>query len=472
MMRGRAQIADGRYGGMLADRAVLLGFLSLVSALWVESDLYRYAVLGLVLWGLVIYFGLEKGFRPSIGGMGFACIVWTLYVGIRFVWSTATMPLTSEGSAEGIYLLPILYMTTGYVFFLYRLNIRRFLFVVALFSLLMLAMTIEFPQIAASLRGGADFLGDRFPFLVQNNLIHASVAAGLIAVAMTMLAMDLMAHRDERTPYWRLAVGVCVLVILLCLIGIFGAKSRGVWLALFFSMPLTLLAPFSALPARTRLAIAVASFVVALMVIVVLRHPILAAIDPIEESAVKLYHVLTSKGFAQQVIENAVANAQATDSLAQRLLLWVKALGIWSDNWVMGVGIYWRTLWLSPDAIKAPFDLFHNGFLEVGVRYGMVGLLFYGGLFAWCLRQSLLCARQRLIARGLFGFHAISLVFFLLTLLSNSNNRLAIGESYALVFAAFGFCCFYLRQWDDWRKAASAAADPRTALWLGPPREG
>jgi hypothetical protein len=37
-------------------------------------------------------------------------------------------------------------------------------------------------------------------------------------------------------------------------------------------------------------------------------------------------------------------------------------------------------------------------------------------------------------------------VFFAITILSNSNNRLALGESFMWFAAAFGFYCFYLRQ--------------------------
>jgi hypothetical protein len=44
------------------------------------------------------------------------------------------------------------------------------------------------------------------------------------------------------------------------------------------------------------------------------------------------------------------------------------------------------------------------------------------------------------------------LVFFAFTLLSNSNNRLAIGESLALVSSAFGCACHLLE--DDARRRA------------------
>ena len=61
---------------------------------------------------------------------------------------------------------------------------------------------------------------------------------------------------------------------------------------------------------------------------------------------------------------------------------------------------------------------------------------------------------RRAIKRGLitteaYRFQVVSLVFFFATLLTNSNNRLAIGETFMMTAAAFGFYCFYLIQEQD-----------------------
>ena len=58
----------------------------------------------------------------------------------------------------------------------------------------------------------------------------------------------------------------------------------------------------------------------------------------------------------------------------------------------------------------------------------------------------MLAVRAKLVAPAAWSCFISTLVFFAITILSNSNNRLAIGESFMWVAAAFGFYCFYLRQ--------------------------
>lgn len=52
-----------------------------------------------------------------------------------------------------------------------------------------------------------------------------------------------------------------------------------------------------------------------------------------------------------------------------------------------------------------------------------------------------------MIAPEAFNFHVAALVFFAITIVTNANNRLAIGESYLMAPAAFGFYCLYLCQY-------------------------
>ena len=59
-------------------------------------------------------------------------------------------------------------------------------------------------------------------------------------------------------------------------------------------------------------------------------------------------------------------------------------------------------------------------------------------------------AQRRLIPTEAYRFHVVSIVFFFGTILTNSNNRLAIGETFMITAAAFGFYCFYLMQKQDY----------------------
>jgi hypothetical protein len=66
--------------------------------------------------------------------------------------------------------------------------------------------------------------------------------------------------------------------------------------------------------------------------------------------------------------------------------------------------------------------------------------------------------RSGFIPRAAFHTYMLGLFYFALTLLSNSNNRLAIGESLALLSSAFACWC------NMQLSAKSAAAQEQTAL--------
>lgn len=442
-------VAGGRAGvhGPLADAGVLLALFLIASAVWVESDVYRYAAAGLMLWGYAIYFFREKEFRPSFGIMGILCIAWTVYVSLRFLWDLAAKPLTSAGASEGIYFFPLFTIVLGFVFFLYRGQMLRLLALFMAASLASLLATIDFIGVATR-------AAPRITFLMHENLIHASIGAGFVAIAASLAAQHFAGARGAGFPLRRTAVAVSLAVLGLCLFGVFGAASRGVWFALAASLPLTLAGPFLEVAPALRRTVRLAAVATAAAAAVLLWAPLQAAVGPLLESSRTLVEQVIRQEAIGAAVEHVIAGAGTPLSFNERLILWTKAVGIWSGSWVFGEGIYWRTLWDDPASMKAPYDLMHNGYLEIGVRYGLVGLAFYAVLFGWSLCQSWRAMRRGLIVPGLFGFHAISLVFFLLTLLSNSNNRLAIGESYMLLCAAFGFCCFNLQQWQEWEDAS------------------
>jgi O-antigen ligase len=140
-------------------------------------------------------------------------------------------------------------------------------------------------------------------------------------------------------------------------------------------------------------------------------------------------------------------------------MLWSNAVEVWSHDFILGNGVAWKDLWVAARYRDVGFDLIHNGYLEVAVRYGLVGLAFYGALYLWSVAMARRASARGLIPRQAFNFHVVSLVFFLATIMTNSNNRLAIGESYMLVAAAFGFFCHFACLYQD-RIGAPAVATP------------
>jgi O-antigen ligase len=87
------------------------------------------------------------------------------------------------------------------------------------------------------------------------------------------------------------------------------------------------------------------------------------------------------------------------------------------------------------------YDLMHSGYLEILVRYGLVGATVFAILLAAFIHSVRTAQRNGLIPHSVLYAYLTVLVFFALTLLSNSNNRLAIGESLALVSSAFACAC-------------------------------
>lgn len=145
-------------------------------------------------------------------------------------------------------------------------------------------------------------------------------------------------------------------------------------------------------------------------------------------------------------LEHAIKSDLTPVSAKERLMLWSNALEIWKHHPIFGASSAWLTEWQNRAYHTQIYDVFHNGYLEIAVRYGIAGLTFYAFLFIWSARQVQQAARTKLIEPIAWHCYISTLIFFAITLLSNSNNRLAIGEGYMWFAAAFGFYCFYLRQ--------------------------
>jgi O-antigen ligase len=413
----------------------ILLMLGLVSAVWVESDLYRYCALLLLLQAILAY--AKAPDRPAIGPMGGLCIAWAAFVLLRnlAVWWLA--PETIGGSAEGIYLFPLIYPTIGYAFYLawQRMEAIGWWFLV-----------ISLVALAASLDPQALLSGDRAPLLFHSNPIHASVGSGLIALVAICFGLFL-ARPGLRRPASQLAgIGLCILVAAFCFVGIAGALSKGVWLALIGALPILIAMMFTErTQARHWL----------LLAIVLVAAAVPSTVFYPEISALVTPHIRTALVFAERavemddptlVVDRLIASGNVPFSLNERLMIWMNGWEIWRENVVFGTGVAWEYLWDETRYATVGYQLMHNGFLEIAVRYGLVGLAFYTVLAVWSLKQAFACRARGLIPSSALILYVTASGFFALTMLTNSNNRLAIGESFLLVAAGFGFCCFYRLQ--------------------------
>lgn len=418
-----------------AGFAVLL----FVSAVWQETDSYRYAGIALAAVALVRYFRKSLWSyteRPYIGWAGLMCLGWAAYVAIRFLYSYLLYPEMGRGSAEGVYLLPVFYSTTGFALLLY---VRRpFLLATAFVALS-----------AAALAFGIDYdfgAHTRAVTLLHNNPIHASIAAGLISLCAIPYALH-VARRGDLRPGTRFVLEMlATATFLLSLLAVYSLWSKGVWLAMavaLLALAGTVLATESGGRGRR---VAVAAVLVALTGAAanydMLRN---IAAPTVETSVSLLTDIITGEGILAS-LASSIADASTQLSERERMMLWVNALRIWDDHPVFGAGISWLHAWQDRPYKEVSYSLFHNGYLEIAVRYGILGLAFYAVLFGWTVRCVWRAARAGLVDMAAFQCYAATTTFFAVTLLTNSNNRLAIGESYMWFGASFGFYCYYLLQ--------------------------
>ena len=113
------------------------------------------------------------------------------------------------------------------------------------------------------------------------------------------------------------------------------------------------------------------------------RENIWASIGPSVESAYWIIGEAQRTGSLSDAVQAAVASGQVPPSMNERLILWSNAMETWSHNIVFGNGILWEKVFLQGHYKDVGYNILHNGYFEIAVRYGLVGLAFYGLLFAW-----------------------------------------------------------------------------------------
>lgn len=421
-----------------------LMFLMLGSPVWFETDAYRFVLLLLSIPATYHYFSkdLWRYDKPLFGWPGLICSLWAAYVLIRFLYDYIANGGTNLGSAEGIYLFPIFYATLGYV--MWRLCRKPFWIVVAF-------MIISFFTMAIYTDYQSMFAQTRSTFANHNNPIHASGAAGFILIIAFYFASYIVSivkmNLFQRTMLFSIAIATLVLA----LINILNLHSRGVWVALIITSPIMILL-FARNYMKSRLGInqvlLLSSIILVAIVAIFLNRQELVAIGGATfATATRLLVELSNGNGLTNSIIGMISADEGPLAQTERLKLWADSLTIWSEAPIWGVGIEWRTLWKDREySSMLPYNIFHNGFLEIAVRYGYVGLGFYGLILFWACQKVLAASRHGIIHPFATSCYVATLVYFLATNLSNSNLRLALGESYMLLAVAFGFYCAFRLQ--------------------------
>lgn len=145
--------------------------------------------------------------------------------------------------------------------------------------------------------------------------------------------------------------------------------------------------------------------------------------------------------YIDSLLTDTILSKDTPTTLNERLRLWSNALEIVKSAPVFGAGNSWLRLWRTTRYSDVGYDLLHNGYLEIAVRHGLFGLTIFAVMLGTFLRRAYKAHVHGLISRSAFLCYVALIGFFMVTLFSNSNNRLAIGESFFLMVGAVAFYC-------------------------------
>lgn len=413
---------------MIGSKAFLFTLLwaAMASAMLLESDSYRYAAIALVCFSLVWC-------RPHLrlvarDWLAILCWLWAAYVLIRFIVGVAVYD--ERGTSEWLYAFPLFFPGLGVALYCTRRYIFAAATVLVCAGLVGLLVTIDYDVLQ---------VGERIYPLFHNNPIHAAIGCGMLFI--TSVFWVLYAGESGRLKGWRggaiVALGVATAT--LSLVAILGAQSKGVWLALLPSVALTIVLALLLYAGRWRLPIVAACLALVAIAVTVAREDVLRVAAPTVEATDTMLSRMVLQADPLDGIRLTVEDPDTPESMRERLKLWTNSLdAVASSPWV-GWGNLWQREWRRGTYSDTHHQLLHNGYLEILVRHGALGIALLA-LFAcvsiWRINRAFSAG---VIPASLMAYLYSLSLFFFITAASNSNNRLAIGESYFLMAAAAVF---------------------------------
>lgn len=411
--------------GLILDRATILKLLSaslwalLASAILVESDVYRYVTLALVAF-VAIYHRRELT-QVSQDWLALLCYGWAIYATIRF--SFGLVFYDDKGASEWLYIFPVFFPAIGAALYLTRNHLYLACLLLLAAGLIGLMATLDVTQTLGGVRN---------PPLFHKNPIHAGVGSGMLFLSAVFLLSYATETGRLNTRWTWPTLALCSATALLSLLAMLGAQSKGVWLALAGTVGFSGLLCLALISGRWRV-IVLSGLTVAAVIAAVSASSV---VTQVAGSTITATERLTSAVVSTDLsdaMQKAIEDPETPGAMRERLMIWSNALELFNTAPFFGRGNLWLQGWYKTTYADVGYTLLHNGFLEIVVRHGLFGLAFLG-IFMVAALQRLLAARQQgLIATSTLAYMLTITVFFLGTIATNSNNRLAIGESFFIL---------------------------------------
>ncbi|WP_245306764.1 MULTISPECIES: O-antigen ligase family protein [unclassified Rhizobium] len=398
-----------------------------MSVTLIESDVYRYAAILLMVFTLTLR---RAPLRASLNDwLAIVCVAWGFLALFRFLFGLIAEG--EKGASEWLYAFAIFFPAMGVALHTSWNLIRPILVAFFCGALILLIISTPLSTILA---------GERISPAFHHNSIHGAVGCGFIFIGAFYWAL----HQWEIGCSARIKAivsAIAVMVIGLAVLNIYGAKSKGVWLALLPAVGLMTAATLFYLRRTTVLVAAISGLLLLSWGIYEVRDNLAHFGAATFTSVVEIVGQLDSGVSVEGVLHDAIASPETPASLDERLQLWADAIDVISAAPVVGSGNSWLTLWQTTPYRGVTYTLMHNGYLEILIRYGFSGLAILALIVVSAIYRVYRASSQGVISKSAFACYLTLAVYFAFTILSNSNNRLALGECYALLFAATCFAC-------------------------------
>ena len=421
-------IADLGAGAGECARAVLFSVLWAVmaSAMLVESDVYRYATIALLILALVSYRADVRWI--SRDWLAVLCYAWAVYAAGRFAYGVFV--LGEKGASEWLYIFPGFFPLVGVALY----NTRRYVFSAATLlvvcGLVGLILTLDFPTLLAGQRAA--------PFY-HHNPIHAGIGSCMLFLTVVFW-LFYAAETGRLGGFMRwvfLSIGITTAV--LSLVGALGSHSKGAWLALAATVAFMGGLSLLRYAGRWRLHILGGLLVTAVVATMVAAPYVEIVAGPTMDAAAKLTGDTIATEGPLAAMQRAITDPATPIAMRERLELWSNAIElIQAAPWV-GWGNEWLRKWYDTTYSDVGYTLIHNGYLEIMVRHGLLGMAFllvFAGVAAYRTNDA---HRRGVISSSLAAYIYSLSFFFFWTIATNSNNRLALGESFFILVAAAVF---------------------------------